>query len=350
MSDRFNICSFTNLIRTEQQAIEVAYELGLIPRTVDCPRCRFRMAKERRRKYKLGFIWVCNRRGCKVGPSWFRKSPLEGTFFENVHIPFVKVLRLIVFWYFRTPVTFAAVHCEVHVSTAVDFYSFCREVCRVVHGHDEQPIGGPGDIVEVDESHLFTPKYHRGRGMRRKSLWVFGGISRLTKKQFIVQVGGRDRNTLFPLMRQHIAQGSFIMSDEARVYRGCEVLGFTGHCAVNHSQTYVRPIPAFVPNGNPRLGTVIPLLNITRVKCHTNTLENKWQDLKNGFIKRCRSEEMIGNYISEYLYRRNTLDEVRAHKRTHGIRMFHFFDDIRRVYPGPFQIPIKLDNCECVDC
>lgn len=349
-SETFNLFSFVETVKTEREAIDAAYALNLIPETPpNCPNCDFMLSKEHKRSYKLGFSWVCWRRGCKVGNSWFRVSPLQGTFFENVHIPFVKAFRLVVCWFFRIPVTLASFHCDVHVSTAVDFYSFCREVCRVVHGHDEVKIGGPGDVVEVDESHLFTPKYHRGRRMRR-ALWVFGGISRLTKKQFIVQIDRKDRNTLFPLMRQHIARGSFIMTDEARVYRGCDVLGFTGHCAVNHSVTFVRPLPAFVPNGSPLLGRVIPNLNLTRVKCHTNTLENKWQDLKNGFLRRCRSVDMVGNYIGEYLYRRNILDEVPYHKRNQGTRMYRFFDDMRRVYPGPLIEPIKLDNCDCEDC
>jgi len=73
-------------------------------------------------------------------------------------------------------VTQAVVQCDVDGHTAVDYYSFCREVCRVAHAHDEVQIGGPGDVVEVDQSHLFTPKYHRGRPMQL-ALWVFGADS-----------------------------------------------------------------------------------------------------------------------------------------------------------------------------
>lgn len=43
------------------------------------------------------------------------------------------------------------IYCDGSPEAAVDFYSFCREVCRVAHGHDEKEIGGPGDVVEYEE-------------------------------------------------------------------------------------------------------------------------------------------------------------------------------------------------------
>lgn len=137
----------------------------------------------------------------------------------------------------------------------------------------------------------------------RCALWVFGSISRLTRKRFVVQIDQKDINTLFPLMQKHVTQDSFIMTDEARVYRSCDILGFSGHCAVNHSVTFVRRLPAFVPNGDPRLGVVISNINVTRVQMHTNTLERAWRDLKQGFLSKCRQVDMVPNYIGEYLYR-----------------------------------------------
>ncbi len=91
--------------------------------------------------------------------------------------------------------------------------------------HDGQQVGGPGDIVEVDESHLFNKKYGRGRNLKR-AIWVCGGISRVTKKAFIITIRDKKRNTLFPLMQRYIARGSFIMTDEHKSYsqqRSCHL-------------------------------------------------------------------------------------------------------------------------------
>jgi hypothetical protein len=173
-SENFNIFTFAALIKTEDEAKDAAYELELLPTAALCPQCPRVMSEERRPDYKLGFRWRCRRRTCN-GPI---KSPLENTFFSRSQLSFLKIFRLIVCWYFRISVTQAILHCEVDNRTAVDFYKLCREICRVVHTHDEVQIGGPGDVVEVDESHLFTPKHHRGRPLALRALWDYGFESR----------------------------------------------------------------------------------------------------------------------------------------------------------------------------
>lgn len=113
----------------------------------------------------------------KLGFTYWRCSttliPLHNTFFENVQLSFLQVTQLTVLWHFRVGVTMAAYEVNTTEKTAIYFYNYFREACRVVHEHDEQQIGGPRD-VDVDESHLFTRKY-RGRILRAtEQFWVFG--------------------------------------------------------------------------------------------------------------------------------------------------------------------------------
>lgn len=230
----------------------------------------------------------------------------------------LSVLRLMVCWYFRMPVSQAAMHAKVAQVTAVDFYSFCREVCRVVHTHDEVQIRLPGDVVECDENHLLTRKHHRGR-MLKRSLWVFGRISRLTRRRFVVQIRDTSQNTLWPLMQKHITQGTFIMTDQHRSYTNCEVLGFSGHVAINHSRYYVRLVPAFVPGSHPSLGRVIPTLNMTRVSAHLNTKDRGWRELK-AHIRQCRFVRLVPNYIDQFLYFENVLNLSIPNKRRYQLQ------------------------------
>ncbi|OXA40798.1 Salivary glue protein Sgs-4 [Folsomia candida] len=251
--------TFAAAVHDEERALQFALALNMIPHELQCPNCLQNMGMQPKPSYKLGFRFRC--KGCKI-----YRSPLENTFFENVKLPLLTVMQLLVMWFFRIPVTQAKIHAQIHRQTATDFYSFCREVCAVAHGHDEQQIGGPGDVVECDETHLFTPKYHRGRPLER-SLWVFGGISRTTRKRFVVQIRAKDRDTLFGLMQKHIAQKSWVFTDEWRAYLTCESLGFAGHANVNHSRRFVNRRRVLIRGAKPRLGRPI-------VGRRTNTLRS----------------------------------------------------------------------------
>lgn len=341
----FNIFNYAALIHDEDSAIEAATSVGLIPTQVQCHLCGGQMTKMNDQSKKLGYRWRCRGAAANAGvhPA-VTLSPLHGTFFENSKLPILKVMRLLVCFYFRTPVTDAIAHAEVASHTAVDFYNFFREAIEVVTKHDEEQVGSATDIVEVDESHLFTRKYGRGRDLRW-NFWVFGGISRLNKKRFICQIENKRKNTLWPLMQQHIAQDTFIMSDEHQSYVGCAALGFKGHAAVNHTHNYVRPIPQNVPDIHPGLGRRIGQTNIFSVKVHDNTTENMWKGLKT-HLRGCREPEMIPGYISWWLYRFNTLKHIEGH----ASRFKRLIEDIIRVYPGPNRVPIKKEDCECENC
>jgi hypothetical protein len=78
----------------------------------------------------------------------------------------------------------------------VDWCNFAREVCATILEVDSSPIGGPGKIVEIDESKFGKRKYHRGR--RVDGLWVFGGIESGTRKCLLICVQDRVLLLYFP--------------------------------------------------------------------------------------------------------------------------------------------------------
>jgi hypothetical protein len=71
----------------------------------------------------------------------------------------------------------------------VDWCNFAREVCATILEVDSSPIGGPGKIVEIDESKFGKRKYHRGR--RVDGIEVFGDRERGTRKCFLISVEDR---------------------------------------------------------------------------------------------------------------------------------------------------------------
>ena len=74
----------------------------------------------------------------------------------------------------------------------------------------QEPIGGPGKTVEIDETILVRRKYNRGRVLAQ--VWLFGGIERETKKKFIVPLveEKRDKVTLFGYIQKFVLPGSTI--------------------------------------------------------------------------------------------------------------------------------------------
>lgn len=61
----------------------------------------------------------------------------------------------------------AAEWCMIGTDTAVDWYSYFRDVAARIAAMDFVQIGGSRDVVEVDETHLCKEKYN----LERRTLW-----------------------------------------------------------------------------------------------------------------------------------------------------------------------------------
>ena len=118
-------------------------------------------------------------------------------------------------------------------------------------------IGGVGMTVEIDESKFGKRKYQRGRLIEGQ--WVLRGICRETREIFLVALpeNKRDRQTLEPLILEHEAPGSTIITDCWKAYDNLGADGFQ-HLTINHSYNFVDPT----------------------IGAHTNTVENLWWQIK----------------------------------------------------------------------
>jgi transposase len=90
---------------------------------------------------------------------------------------------------------------------------------------------------EIDESH-FGKKRKYNRGALRKNVWVFGLMKRDSRKTFFRIVQKRDSETLLPLIKQHVASGSTIYSDDWKAYSCLSKQGYV-HKVVVHKETFV---------------------------------------------------------------------------------------------------------------
>lgn len=184
-------------------------------------------------------------------------------------------------------------------TTLVDWNQFFRDVCFQYFVLNPVQIGGPGVIVEIDESLFARRKYNRGRWVVQK--WVFGGWDRETKLGFLVIVPDRSAQTLLPIIQQYIRPGSIIFSDMWPAYNQLSELGFD-HRVVNHSRNFVDPDSGVCTNG----------------------VEGMWSRAKSKFkAMNGTSRVLISEYLSEYMWTQRFADN----------RFASFWQSVAQQYP-----------------
>ena len=93
-----------------------------------------------------GVSWWCPQ--CKS-----QKSIRDGSFFSKSHLTLQQWMMLMYFWVDDEPVTKASARAKTSDVTAINVYQWLREVCSQRLILDGPPqLGGPGVVVEVDES------------------------------------------------------------------------------------------------------------------------------------------------------------------------------------------------------
>jgi transposase-like protein len=197
-----------------------------------------------------------------------------------------------------------------------DWFNLCRDICVQLF-EDRQPLGGPGERVEVDESLLRGKrKANRGRllsgnleaeeelldddpkvesidnnrnyGRRISGPWVFGLCWRhlineeefLERRYFVVK--RRDRDTLLPIILEEVAAGTLIVSDEWGAYNSLNQHNYQ-HQTVNHQHFFVDPITS----------------------ANTQTIETLWSLLKMKILRKMHgtTPEMLPRHLKESWWR-----------------------------------------------
>ena len=172
--------------------------------------------------------------------------------------------------------------------------------CVTILKRDSEPIGGPGKVVEIDESKFGKRKYNRGRKV--DGVWVFGGIERDSRRCFLVTVEDRSAETLIPIIKQYILSGTKIISDCWKSYIKLQEEGYI-HGTVNHSIEFVNSI-----TGD-----------------HTQNIESTWRAVKRSLPRSGTVKSLYESYFAEFIFRRKYFNESVEH-------FLCFLDQIRRVY------------------
>jgi len=135
--------------------------------------------------------------------------------------------------------------------------------------------------VEADETYIGGVKRGKDITFQDKAV-VFGMIERQGKVK-ATHVSSAGARILLPKLRESIAVGTNVFSDQARVYSTLKRLGYL-HDSVNHS-----------------------LGEYGRGSVHTNTIEGFWGQLKRSIdgTYHCVSPKYLQLYLNEFVYRYN---------------------------------------------
>lgn len=151
------------------------------------------------------------------------------------------------------------------------------------------PLNG---IVEVDETYVGGTKHGtRGRGAKGKTAVV--GIAQRKGNLRAQTVENVKAKTVLPLVRERVALGSTVMTDEFPIYNRVSNDGYL-HEVVQHG-----------------------LREYVRGDAHTNTLEGFWSQVKRSIngTHHAVSSKHLQKYVNEFVFRYN--------HRASSVPLFH---------------------------
>lgn len=162
----WNLGKIIRKIGTREQGLAFAEEHNLVLATKNCRTHRQPMTVKLTGNKTVG-VFVCKKATCKNKTI----SRAKGTWFENTKLELPHIYYLTYCFahhWTHDQVIFEDFHNDEQClsrATITDWYNYCREVvviCQLKNMETIGKIGGPGKVVQVDESKFGKRKYNKG--------------------------------------------------------------------------------------------------------------------------------------------------------------------------------------------
>lgn len=229
---------------------------------------------------------------------WRRGKPFQCSFFrgsllQKCKLPKNEVLHLFYLWLQKVPAKTAASMLGWRADTAGRWLKHLRQIVTemiLTGDFSDVVLGGPGIIVEIDESKFGKRKYNRGR--RANGDWVMGMVERTTRRRIVmIVVKDRSAETLLPIVSKFIAPGSIIHSDMWKAYGNISSIPLRNyeHRTLCHKDEFVA---------SDEWGT------------HTQTIEGNWGSCKREIPIQIRTGQDLQDYLFEFSWRRQNAGDL----------------------------------------
>ena len=129
------------------EIIEFYQEKKLLKMSVNCPKCESSMKLSPFPERQDGYIWRCPVRRCRAS-----LSVRCGSFFEKSKESLRDWLMIILEWSREIPATYTSDMVDITNKTACRMYQYLRDVCSWKLLNSPCLLGGPGCVVQIDES------------------------------------------------------------------------------------------------------------------------------------------------------------------------------------------------------
>ncbi|XP_071961060.1 uncharacterized protein [Antedon mediterranea] len=208
--------------------IEWCRKYGLLATEMDCPRCHVKCEEKAYARSVDLITWRCYRRECRK-----TINIRTGSFFAKSHLKLWQIIGLTYMW---------SVNCgrptsrgllqenmkrELEIGgdhTLVDWMKYCRNVAATFLISHPQQIGGPGNLVEIEECVIAKHKNHSGHEIPEQ--WLIGLYQPGTRIGMLVSVRERNAETFIPIITKWVGSGSKISSDMWTEYKELSNYGY----------------------------------------------------------------------------------------------------------------------------
>jgi len=289
----------------DEEAAYAWVEAWIWPKGAQCPHCfeQKRVSKMQGKATRFGLY------KCYACRKQFRVT--VGTIFEKSHVPLY--LWLQAFYLVagsKKGISANQLHRTLGITLKTAWFMGhrIREAMRV--GSLVPPMGGAGEVVEIDETiYGRTESHPKGRGTFPSSQHKNVVLSLVERGGEVrsYHVSGATVSDVIPIVEANVRKESAVMTDSAALYKK-RLGGFASHDRVDHkAKEYVRE-----EEGKPLI--------------HSNTVENYFSVFKRGMrgtYQHCK-EKHLHRYLAEFDFRYNNRvalgvdDETRAMKMVKG--------------------------------
>lgn len=229
--------------KTNAEVLQFCFEQRLIRESPECDYCnepKPRMFLKKTKDCKDGFNYRCMNSSCSKYQT--TTSLRKGSWFDSFGIELKLILKFLKYYALGMSQT-TLVQC-----TAISLRTvkrLCSKMQESITNHYRDltfRIGGPGVVVQVDETMLnHKVKSHRGRGPRTQT-WAccLVDTSSTPAKGYAEVVPDRKKTTLMNVITRVVRDGSEVHTDEWKGYNDIAVNNYTHH-RITHKFNFVDP-------------------------------------------------------------------------------------------------------------